>query len=83
VERSSIASKNADRLFAHYRKIESLSEKTQEYENLLKDLVGVVDLGAAERIRSLLDKVCSSSRNTGVSLTIATTAWPGGGLLFA
>ncbi|KAJ5188489.1 hypothetical protein N7491_004812 [Penicillium cf. griseofulvum] len=38
------------------KKVESLSEKVQDYENLLKDLAGVVDLSAAERIRSLLDK---------------------------
>jgi hypothetical protein len=33
-----------------------------EYENLLKDLSGIVDPSAAERIRSLLDKVCSPFR---------------------
>ncbi|KAJ5158443.1 uncharacterized protein N7500_008094 [Penicillium coprophilum] len=38
------------------KEVEHLTERAQEYENLLKDLAGVVDLGAAERIRSLLDK---------------------------
>ncbi|CAG8882938.1 unnamed protein product [Penicillium egyptiacum] len=36
--------------------VETVSEKAQEYENLLKDLSGIVDSSAAERIRSLLDK---------------------------
>ncbi|KAG0155069.1 hypothetical protein PDIDSM_642 [Penicillium digitatum] len=38
------------------KQIKTLSEKALEYENLLKDLGGLVDFNAAERIRSLLDK---------------------------
>ncbi|KAJ5950681.1 uncharacterized protein N7479_009094 [Penicillium vulpinum] len=38
------------------KQVDKLSEKAQEYENLLKDLAGVVDFSIAERIRSLLDK---------------------------
>lgn len=82
-QKNSIASKHADRLFAPYRQVENLSEKAQEYENLLKELGGMVELSAAERIRSLLDKVRSSFRDTGVSLTLATTAWSGSGLFVA
>ncbi|KAJ5601458.1 hypothetical protein N7510_010992 [Penicillium lagena] len=38
------------------KQVEKLSEKATDYENLLKDLGGVVETKAAERIRSLLDK---------------------------
>ncbi|KAJ5382637.1 hypothetical protein N7517_000548 [Penicillium concentricum] len=38
------------------KEVENLSERVNEYENLLKDLANVVNLSAAERIRSLLDK---------------------------
>ncbi|KAI2733228.1 transcriptional regulator family: Fungal Specific TF [Penicillium roqueforti] len=38
------------------KQVEALSEKAQEYENLLKELRGMVEFSAAERIRSLLDK---------------------------
>lgn len=38
--------------------MEKLSERAQEYENLLRDLGSVVEKNTAERIKSLLDKVC-------------------------
>jgi hypothetical protein len=37
--------------------VEKLSEKAQEYELMLKELGTVVEARAADRIRSLLDKV--------------------------
>jgi hypothetical protein len=37
--------------------VEKLSEKAQEYELMLKELGTVVETHAADRIRSLLDKV--------------------------
>ena len=40
------------------RQVDRLSEKALDYENLLKDLGSLVEYRAAERIRSLLDKVC-------------------------
>jgi hypothetical protein len=44
--------------FLIYRQVESLSEKAVDYENLLKDLGMLVETKTADRIRSLLDKVC-------------------------
>lgn len=38
------------------KQVEILSDKAQEYENLLKELGGMVSAGAADRIKSLLDK---------------------------
>ncbi|KAJ5239825.1 hypothetical protein N7468_004444 [Penicillium chermesinum] len=38
------------------KQVEKLSEKAQDYENLLKDLGGLVESRTADRIRILLDK---------------------------
>ncbi|KAJ5167877.1 uncharacterized protein N7482_003471 [Penicillium canariense] len=38
------------------RQVDKLSEKAQDYENLLKDLGHLVETRAADRIKSLLDK---------------------------
>lgn len=38
------------------KQVENLSDKAQEYENLLKELGGMVSTSAADRIKSLLDK---------------------------
>lgn len=41
------------------KQVERLSEKAQDYENLLKDLGSFVEHRTADRIKSLLDKVCA------------------------
>lgn len=48
---------DADRV-RKIRQVEKLSEKAQDYENLLKDLGNLVESRTADRIKSLLDKVC-------------------------
>ncbi|KAJ5494017.1 hypothetical protein N7463_010104 [Penicillium fimorum] len=62
------------------KEVENLSERAQEYENLLKDLANVVDLSAAERIRSLLDKhgpeVDYSSHNSQSQSSTSQSATP-------
>lgn len=42
------------------RNLEDLSNKSREYENLLKDIGNIVDGVTCERIRDALDKVCFS-----------------------
>lgn len=39
------------------RQLDKLEIKTQEYENLLKEIGNIVDGRTAERIRNTLDKV--------------------------
>ena len=42
------------------RQLEELAKKTQDYETLLEALGGMVGNSAADRIRGLLNKACSS-----------------------
>jgi hypothetical protein len=74
----------ADPSSAH-RQVEKLSEKAQEYESLLKELGNVVESRAADRIRSLLDKVgfLLPALHWFISLTLSATAWYGGGVVLS
>lgn len=47
--------------FGHgHRQLDILSVKTQDYENLLREIGSMVDSRTSERIKSMLDKVRAS-----------------------